>query len=102
MVTEVTRDNFDEEVIKYDGRVLVDFWAEWCGPCMMLSPLVEEVSEEIDDVKFCKVDCDVARDLALEFGIMTIPNLILFENGEKINQSIGYIEKDELIDFVTK
>ena len=69
---------------------------------MMLSPLVEEVSEEIDDVKFCKVDCDVARDLALEFGIMTIPNLILFENGEKINQSIGYIEKDELIDFVTK
>ncbi len=102
MVTEVTRDNFDEEVIKYDGRVLVDFWAEWCGPCMMLSPLVEEVSEEIDDIKFCKVNCDVARDLALEFGIMTIPNLILFENGEKINQSIGYIEKDELIDFVTK
>lgn len=102
MVLDVTRDNFDDEVINFDGRVLVDFWAEWCGPCTMLMPVVEEVSEEIDDVKFCKVNCDVARDIALEFGIMTIPHLLLFENGELINKSVGYIEKDELIYFVTK
>ena len=102
MVLDVNRDNFDEEVLNFDGRVLVDFWAEWCGPCMMLSPLVDEVSDELDDVKFCKVNSDEARDLALEYGIMTIPNLLLFENGELINQSVGYIEKQDIIDFVTK
>lgn len=102
MVFEVNRENFDEEVLGFEGRVLVDFWAEWCGPCMMLSPIVEEVSDELDDVKFCKVNCDEARDLALEYGIMTIPNLLLFENGELKNQSIGYIEKDELVEFVTR
>ncbi len=102
MVLDVNRDNFDEEVLNFDGRVLVDFWAEWCGPCMMLSPLVDEVSDELDDVKFCKVNCDEARDLALEYGVMTIPNLLLFENGELINQSVGYIEKQDIIDFVTK
>ena len=102
MVLDVNRDNFDEEVLNFDGRVLVDFWAEWCGPCMMLSPLVDEVSDELDDVKFCKVNCDEARDLALEYGIMTIPNLLLFENGELINQSVRYIEKQDIIDFVTK
>ena len=102
MVLDVNRDNFDEEVLNFDGRVLVDFRAEWCGPCMMLSPLVDEVSDELDDVKFCKVNCDEARDLALEYGIMTIPNLLLFENGEPINQSVGYIEKQDIIDFVTK
>lgn len=102
MVLDVNRGNFDEEVLNFDGRVLVDFWAEWCGPCMMLSPLVDEVSDELDDVKFCKVNCDEARDLALEYGIMTIPNLLLFENGELINQSVGYIEKQDIIDFVTK
>ena len=102
MVLDVNRDNFDEEVLNFDGRVLVDFWAEWCGPCMMLSPLVDEVSDELDDVKFCKVNCDEARDLALEYGIMTIPNLLLFENGELVNQSVGYIEKQDIIDFVTK
>ena len=102
MVLDVNRDNFDEEVLNFDGRVLVDFWDEWCGPCMMLSPLVDEVSDELDDVKFCKVNCDEARDLALEYGIMTIPNLLLFENGELINQSVGYIEKQDIIDFVTK
>lgn len=100
MVIDVTKENFDEEVLNFDGKVLVDFWAEWCGPCMMLSPLVDEVSEEMDDVKFCKVNCDEARELALEFGIMTIPNILVFENGEQINQSIGYIEKEDIINLV--
>ncbi|WP_454969239.1 thioredoxin [Eubacterium sp.] len=100
MTVEVTAQNFDEEVLNYKGKVLVDFWAEWCGPCMMLGPVIEEVSEEVDDVKFCKVNCDEARDLALQFGIMTIPNLIVFENGEQVNQSIGYIEKEDVLELI--
>lgn len=100
MTVEVTAQNFDEEVLNYKGKVLVDFWAEWCGPCMMLGPIIEEVSEEVDDVKFCKVNCDEARDLALQFGIMTIPNLIVFENGEQVNQSIGYIEKEDVLELI--
>lgn len=100
MTVDVTAENFDEEVLNYNGKVLVDFWAEWCGPCMMLGPIIEEVSEEVDDVKFCKVNCDVARDVALQFGIMTIPNIIVFENGEQINQSIGYIEKEDVLNLI--
>lgn len=100
MTIEVTAQNFDEEVLNYKGKVLVDFWAEWCGPCMMLGPVIEEVSEEVDDVKFCKVNCDEARDAALQFGIMTIPNLIVFENGEQVNQSIGYIEKEDVLELI--
>ncbi len=100
MTVEVTAQNFDEEVLNYKGKVLVDFWAEWCGPCMMLGPVIEEVSEEVDDVKFCKVNCDEARDVALQFGIMTIPNLIVFENGEQVNQSIGYIEKEDVLNLI--
>lgn len=100
MTVDVTAENFDEEVLNYKGKVLVDFWAEWCGPCMMLGPIIEEVSEEVDDVKFCKVNCDVARDVALQFGIMTIPNLIVFENGEQVNQSIGYIEKEDVLNLI--
>ncbi len=100
MTVDVTAENFDEEVLNYNGKVLVDFWAEWCGPCMMLGPIIEEVSEEVDNVKFCKVNCDVARDVALQFGIMTIPNLIVFENGEQVNQSIGYIEKEDMLNLL--
>lgn len=100
MTVNVTAENFDEEVLNYKGKVLVDFWAEWCGPCMMLGPIIEEVSEEVDDVKFCKINCDEARDVALQFGIMTIPNLIVFENGEQVNQSIGYIEKEDVLELI--
>ena len=96
----ITDTQFESEVLKSKGLVLVDFWAEWCGPCMMLGPVIEEVSEEIDDVKFCKVNCDEARELALEYGIMSIPCLLVFENGELVNQSIGYIDKDSVINLV--
>ena len=89
-----------KQAIESGQPVVIDFWAEWCGPCMMLGPIIEEVSEEVDDVKFCKVNCDVARDVALQFGIMTIPNLIVFENGEQVNQSIGYIEKEDVLNLI--
>jgi thioredoxin 1 len=100
MVTEVNKDNFDKEVICADGKVLVDFWAEWCGPCMMLSPIVDEISEEIDDVKVCKVNCDESRELALEYGINAIPCLMVFENGEIANKSIGYVEKEDIVNLL--
>jgi thioredoxin 1 len=100
MVLTITKDNFDKEVICANGKVVVDFWAEWCGPCMMLSPLVDEVAKEMPSVKFCKVNCDDDRELALEFGINAIPCLLVFENGEIINQSIGLVEKQDIIDLV--
>lgn len=100
MVTNVNAENFDKEVKEYDGKVLVDFWAEWCAPCMMLSPIVDEIAEETNDIKVCKVNCDEARELALEFGIMSIPTLLVFENGEIVNKSIGLVEKQDIMDLL--
>lgn len=100
MAVVLTAENFDKEVLAYDGKVLVDFWAEWCGPCKMLLPIIEELSEELDDVKICKVNCDDDRDLALQFNINTIPCIIYFNNGEEVDRSIGLTTKDALLDLV--
>lgn len=100
MVLKITKENFDKEVLNAEGKVLVDFWAEWCGPCMLLSPLIDEIAEEVADVKFCKVNCDDSRDLALEFGINAIPTILVFENGEIINQSIGLVEKEDILNMI--
>ena len=100
MVKEITKDNFDKEVIAANGKVLVDFWASWCGPCMMLGPIVDEVSEKLDNVKFCKVNCDNVRELALEYGINAIPCLLVFENGEIVNRSVGLVEEQDIVNLV--
>ena len=100
MVKEITKDNFDKEVIAANGKVLVDFWASWCGPCMMLGPIVDEVSEKHDNVKFCKVNCDNDRELALEYGINAIPCLLVFENGEIVNRSVGLVEEQDIVNLV--
>ena len=81
-VLQIKEDQFEAEVAKAEGKVLVDFWASWCGPCKMLSPVVEQLSEEKADVKFVGVDVDAAEGLAVKYGISSIPCLILFENGE--------------------
>lgn len=97
---KLNADNFEAEVLRSDRPVLVDFWAVWCGPCKMLSPLVEEVSEENPNVKFCSVNVDEAPDLAEAYGIKAIPTLLIFDGGEEINRSVGYIEKEDIEDLI--
>lgn len=93
----VTKANFEEEVLKSELPVIVDFWATWCGPCRMLAPELEEFAVENDGkVKVGKVNVDEEGELAREFGIMSIPTLLVFKNGELANKSIGFIKKDEM------
>ena len=99
-VVHVTTDNFEQEVMQSDKPVLIDFWASWCGPCMMLGPVVEELAGEVDDVKICKVNVDEQMDLAQQFKVVSIPMLILIKNGEVTAKDIGVKSKDELLAFM--
>ena len=91
--------NFEEEVLKNSGKVLVDFNADWCGPCRMLRPVLDEVSEN-SKCKIVSVNVDSERDLALKFGISSIPCLILFDNGKEVKRSVGLISKEEVISLI--
>ena len=102
MAIEITTDNFEEVVLKNEKPVLVDFWASWCGPCKMLAPVVEEFADEQADVVVGKINVDEHPLLASKYGIMTIPTLMLFKNGEMVNKSIGVIPKDALVKFATE
>ena len=82
-VVEITKDNFEHTVLKADKPVLVDFWAEWCGPCQMMGPIVDEVAEERNDIIIGKLNVDTQPEIALRYNVMSIPTLILFENGEE-------------------
>ena len=100
MVITLTTDNFDEEVLKAEQPVLVDFWASWCGPCQKMAPIVEEVSEQTAGIKVCKVNVDEQNDLAGRYGIMSIPTLILFRNGKATGQSVGMVSKKEILSML--
>ena len=89
-VIAVNNDNFKSEVLEAQGLVLVDFWAPWCGPCKMLGPVIEQLSGEYDNVKFCKCNVDDNTDLAMSYGISSIPAVKLFKGGEIVNESLGF------------
>ena len=95
----VINNNFKEEVLDYKGTVLVDFYADWCGPCKMLSPVLEEISNETD-IKICKVNADENQALAIEYKVMSIPTLIVFKEGKKELVSVGLKSKEEILEMI--
>lgn len=98
----VTTESFEQEVLKSDKPVLVDFFAEWCGPCKMLGPVLEEVATEQDVVKICKIDVDKQMSLALKYNVASIPTMLLFKNGQVSATNIGYIGKKQIMDFIAQ
>ena len=100
MEFEITKENFDELITNNKGLALVDFWATWCGPCMMEAPVIAELAEELDDVTVGKVDVDVEMELAVKFGVSSIPTLMLFKNGECVSTQVGYRSKEELLELI--
>lgn len=99
-VLKVNSDNFEKEVLQANQTVLVDFFANWCGPCKMLSPIVDEVADEVNNVKVCKVNIDESRDLASKYEIMSIPTLLVFKNGSVVNTSLGLVSKQKILDLI--
>ena len=95
MATNATTDTFESEVLKSDGKVIVDFWAEWCGPCHAVSPVLDRIADE-HQVKLVKVNIDEQQELALRFGVASIPTIILFENGQPLASAIGAMPKGSL------
>ncbi len=95
-------ENFEKEVIEESGTVLVDFFATWCGPCMMVSPIVDEIAEEYADVKVCKVNVDEESELAIEFGVSSIPTLMVFRGGEEIAKQVGALPKEGILKLLGK
>ena len=95
-------EQFEEEVLKSEKPVLVDFFAEWCGPCKMMAPILEQLSGEKEDVKFAAVDVDGAERLAIKYGISSIPRMIFFKNGEEADRVVGAVPKQKLMDVVSK
>ena len=96
-VITVTKDNFEEKVINAQGKVLLDFWATWCGPCRMIAPIVEEIAAENPGITVGKVNVDEEMELAVQFGVVSIPMLVVLENGQVVNKSVGYAPKAELL-----
>ena len=99
-VIEVTKDNFETEVLKSDKKVLADFNADWCGPCKMLRPIIDEIAEEKDNVKIVSINIDNEDELAEKYNVSSIPCLVLFENGEESRRSIGFIPKEEIENII--
>ena len=99
-VITITKENFAQEVLQSEKPVLLDFWASWCGPCRMLSPIVDEVAEERGDVKVGKVNVDEQPELAGQFGVMSIPTLLVFEQGQLVRQAVGARPKASVLELL--
>lgn len=99
-VITVTEKNFEDEVLKSEKTVLIDFYADWCGPCKILSPIVDEVAEENEKIKVVKINIDQEENLAVEYQILSIPTLVVIKNGKEVKRSVGVVDKEEILDLV--
>lgn len=99
----ITKENFEEEIIKSEKPVLIDFWASWCGPCKMLSPIISEIAEEYGErIKVCKINVDDEPEIASAFSVSSIPMLVVMKNGEVTDVSVGYRPKEEIVSLFEK
>ena len=96
-VVHVTNETFEKEVMQAEGTVLVDFWASWCGPCRMLGPVIDQLGNELTDVKVCKIDVDANQELAGKYKVETIPTLVVLEGGKEIKRSVGVQPKPAIL-----
>ncbi len=99
-ILKISSADFENEVLKSDKKVLIDFYAEWCGPCKMLSPIVEKVAKENENIKFVRIDVDEEQNLAISYNIMSIPTLVVIEDGKEINRVVGLVSKNELLELL--
>ncbi len=102
MVTEISQNQFKTEVVDHQGVVMVDFYADWCGPCQVAAPIIEAVSNEITSVKFIKVNVDNNSELASQYSVFSIPTLLIFKNGQVVNQLVGVQTREALIRELNK
>lgn len=99
-IIEVTSKTFEKEVLNSDKKVLVDFYADWCGPCHMLHPIIEEIAKENPDIKVVQVNVDNAEDLAIKYRAMSIPLLVVIEDGEEVDRVVGVVDKEYILDML--
>ena len=99
-VLKITNENFEEEVMKSEKPVIVDFYADWCGPCKMLAPIIEEIANENEDIKVVKVNVDEAQDIAVKYDVMSIPTTVVIKNGQEVDRTVGYVGKETILNMV--
>ena len=99
-MVKITNYNFEEEVLKSDKTVLIDFYANWCAPCKMLSPVIEEVAIENDDIKVVKINVDDLQELAVKYEVISIPTLVVIKNGQEVKRSVGFISKSQILELI--